>query len=47
MRTVERLLSGSNLADFPCYTTCFSPFLYVGCTTAAFLQQSRIHTRML
>jgi hypothetical protein len=47
MRTVERLLSGSILADFPFYTTSFSLFLYAGCTTAAFLQHSRIHTRML
>lgn len=47
MRTVEPLLSGSKLADFSFYTTCFSPFLYAGCTTTAFLQHSRIHTRML
>lgn len=47
MRTVEPLLIGSNLADFLFYTTCFSPFLYAGCTTTAFLQHSRIHTRML
>ena len=47
MRTVEPLLSGSKLADFSFYTTCFSPFLYAGCTTPAFLQHSRIHTRML
>ena len=48
MRTVERLFSGSILADFPFYTTCFSLFLYAGCTTAAAgRQQRRIHTRML
>ncbi len=47
MRTVEPLLSGSKLADFSVYTTCFSPLLYAGCTTTAFLQHSRIHTRML
>ena len=47
MRTVEPLLSDSKLADFSFYTTCFSSFLYAGCTTAAFLQHSRIHTRML
>ena len=44
---LEPLLSGSKLADFSFYTTCFSSFLYAGCTTAAFLQHSRIHTRML
>jgi hypothetical protein len=47
MRTVEPLLSDSKLADFSFYMTCFSPFLYAGCTTTAFLQHSRIHTRML
>jgi hypothetical protein len=45
---LEPLLSGSKLADFSFYTTCFSPFLYAGCTTTtAFLQHSRIHTQML
>jgi hypothetical protein len=47
VQTVEPVLSGSKLADFFFYTTCFSPFLYAGCTTTAFLQHSRIHTRML
>ena len=46
-RSVEWRLGGSMLADFLCYTSGFSFFLYAGCTTAAFLQHSRIHTRML
>jgi hypothetical protein len=47
MQTVEPLLSDSKLANFSFYTTRFCPFLYAGCTTTAFLQHSRIHTRML
>jgi hypothetical protein len=47
MRTVEPLLSDSKLARFFVLHDLFFPFLYAGCTTTAFLQHSRIHTRML
>lgn len=47
MRTVEPLLSGSKLVDFSLLHDLFIPFFYAGCTTTAFLQHSRIHTRML
>jgi len=46
LRTVEPLSSGSELADSPLLHDVFLPVLYAGCPTTAFLQHSRIHTRM-